>query len=56
MLLETRRVRVTDSRMYVQSFFILFVRMLSDDDDFVQSCPQCHKRLGTSVIAVHAPR
>jgi hypothetical protein len=20
------------------------------------SCPQCHKRLGNSVIAVHAPR
>ncbi|OJA19406.1 hypothetical protein AZE42_12726 [Rhizopogon vesiculosus] len=34
MLLETRRFRVTDSRI----------------------CPQCHKRLGTSVIAVHAPR
>ncbi|KAG2140140.1 hypothetical protein DEU56DRAFT_798886 [Suillus clintonianus] len=34
MLLESRRVRVTDSRI----------------------CPQCHKRLGSSVIAVHAPR
>ncbi|KAG0694684.1 vacuolar sorting protein 39 domain 1-domain-containing protein [Suillus ampliporus] len=34
MLLESRRVKVTDSRI----------------------CPQCHKRLGSSVIAVHAPR
>ncbi|KAH7913588.1 hypothetical protein BJ138DRAFT_1177962 [Hygrophoropsis aurantiaca] len=34
MFLETKRVRVTDSRI----------------------CPQCHKRLGNSVIAVHAPR
>lgn len=34
MLLESRRVRVTDSRI----------------------CPQCHKRLGSSVIAVHVPR
>ncbi|KDQ57202.1 hypothetical protein JAAARDRAFT_58670 [Jaapia argillacea MUCL 33604] len=33
MRLETRRVRVTDSRI----------------------CPQCHKRLGNSVIAVHSP-
>ena len=23
---------------------------------FCFSCPQCHKRLGNSVIAVHAPR
>ncbi|XP_006455342.1 hypothetical protein AGABI2DRAFT_187742 [Agaricus bisporus var. bisporus H97] len=34
MALQTRRVRVTDSRI----------------------CPQCHKRIGNSVIAVHAPR
>ncbi|KAG8924938.1 Vacuolar morphogenesis protein 6 [Tulasnella sp. 418] len=34
MLLQTRRVKVTDSRI----------------------CPQCHKRIGNSVIAVHAPR
>lgn len=34
MILESRRVKVTDSRI----------------------CPQCHKRLGSSVIAVHAPR
>ncbi|KAG6916169.1 hypothetical protein DXG01_008142 [Tephrocybe rancida] len=34
MLLQTKRVKVTDSRI----------------------CPQCHKRLGNSVIAVHAPR
>ncbi|KAH7884496.1 hypothetical protein F5I97DRAFT_2037539 [Phlebopus sp. FC_14] len=34
MVLESRRVKVTDSRI----------------------CPQCHKRLGSSVIAVHAPR
>ncbi|KAG6333670.1 hypothetical protein ID866_5413 [Astraeus odoratus] len=39
MVLESRRVKVTDSRMY--SVFL---------------CPQCHKRLGSSVIAVHAPR
>ncbi|KAF8127072.1 hypothetical protein EV363DRAFT_1518382 [Boletus edulis] len=34
MQLESRRVKVTDSRI----------------------CPQCHKRLGNSVIVVHAPR
>ncbi|PCH42287.1 rab guanyl-nucleotide exchange factor [Wolfiporia cocos MD-104 SS10] len=34
MHLQTRRVKVTDSRI----------------------CPQCHKRIGYSVIAVHAPR
>ncbi|KAG8213472.1 hypothetical protein J3R82DRAFT_12007 [Butyriboletus roseoflavus] len=34
MKLESRRIKVTDSRI----------------------CPQCHKRLGNSVIAVHAPR
>ncbi|KZT07657.1 uncharacterized protein LAESUDRAFT_742773 [Laetiporus sulphureus 93-53] len=34
MYLETRRVKVTDSRI----------------------CPQCHKRIGHSVIAVHTPR
>ncbi|KAI6108169.1 hypothetical protein F5141DRAFT_100478 [Pisolithus sp. B1] len=33
MILESRHVKVTDSRI----------------------CPQCHKRLGSSVIAVHAP-
>ncbi|KAK0193482.1 vacuolar sorting protein 39 domain 1-domain-containing protein [Armillaria mellea] len=34
MVLQTKRVKVTDSRI----------------------CPQCHKRLGNSVIAVHSPR
>ncbi|TFK62037.1 hypothetical protein BDN72DRAFT_933557 [Pluteus cervinus] len=34
MVLQTRRVKVTDSRI----------------------CPQCHKRIGNSVIAVHSPR
>ncbi|KAJ7220172.1 hypothetical protein GGX14DRAFT_585899 [Mycena pura] len=34
MALQTRRVKVTDSRI----------------------CPQCHKRIGNSFIAVHAPR
>ncbi|KAK7044093.1 Vacuolar morphogenesis protein 6 [Paramarasmius palmivorus] len=34
MALQTRRVKVTDSRI----------------------CPQCHKRIGNSVIAVHSPR
>ncbi|KAG6881211.1 hypothetical protein C0995_002611, partial [Termitomyces sp. Mi166 len=34
MLLQTKRVKVTDGRI----------------------CPQCHKRIGNSVIAVHAPR
>ncbi|KAI0324590.1 hypothetical protein GY45DRAFT_1331365 [Cubamyces sp. BRFM 1775] len=33
MILQSKRVRITDSRI----------------------CPQCHKRLGGSVIAVHAP-
>ncbi|KAH9856486.1 hypothetical protein C2E23DRAFT_865919 [Lenzites betulinus] len=33
MVLQSKRVRITDSRI----------------------CPQCHKRLGGSVIAVHAP-
>ncbi|KAJ8516571.1 hypothetical protein ONZ45_g6127 [Pleurotus djamor] len=34
MLLQSKRVKVTDSRI----------------------CPQCHKRIGNSVIAVHVPR
>ncbi|CAK5269220.1 unnamed protein product [Mycena citricolor] len=34
MALQTRRVKVTDSRI----------------------CPQCHKRIGNSFIAVHSPR
>ncbi|OJT15140.1 Vam6/Vps39-like protein [Trametes pubescens] len=34
MVLQSKRVRITDSRI----------------------CPQCHKRLGGSVIAVHAPQ
>ncbi|KAJ7086162.1 hypothetical protein B0H15DRAFT_987519 [Mycena belliarum] len=34
MALQTKRVKVTDSRI----------------------CPQCHKRIGNSFIAVHAPR
>ncbi|KAF8637825.1 hypothetical protein AX16_010742 [Volvariella volvacea WC 439] len=34
MLLQTKRVKVTDSRI----------------------CPHCHKRIGNSVIAAHAPR
>ncbi|KAF9007557.1 hypothetical protein BDQ17DRAFT_1350883 [Cyathus striatus] len=33
MLLQTKRVKVTDSRI----------------------CPQCHKRIGNSVIAIHTP-
>ncbi|EKM58191.1 uncharacterized protein PHACADRAFT_171437 [Phanerochaete carnosa HHB-10118-sp] len=35
MYLQSKRVKVTDSRMQV--------------------CPECHKRIGHSVIAVHAP-
>lgn len=54
--LEERRVKITDSRVYVrispssplikvaQVFFRLY------------RCPQCHKRLGNSVIAVHSPQ
>lgn len=52
MALQSRRVKVTDSRMFVSTWRInrkIFDHLLS-------SCPQCHKRLGNSVIAVHVPR
>ena len=50
MSLQSNRVKVTDSRMWV-IFNIL-------DEKAYESlrCPQCHKRLGNSVIAVHSPR
>ena len=57
MKLESRRIKVTDSRMYVGILCVVrdarwFRGLLLD---FFR-CPQCHKRLGNSVIAVHAPR
>ena len=61
MALQSRRVKVTDSRMLV--FFLqykLLLERLNGIIDYLffwlHSCPQCHKRLGNSVIAVHAPR
>jgi hypothetical protein len=55
MLLETKRVKVTDSRMSVGSVVdllscwgLIFI--------YCHRCPQCHKRIGNSVIAVHTPR
>ena len=53
MILESRRVKVTDSRMYA---FIRFLFWLTVNHMMYSRCPQCHKRLGSSVIAVHAPR
>lgn len=53
MILESRRVKVTDSRMYA---FVCALSLLTIDHAAYPRCPQCHKRLGSSVIAVHAPR
>ena len=57
MRLESRRVKVTDSRMCVGVFPFVYAwwHRCSSLNDFCR-CPQCHKRLGNSVIAVHAPR
>jgi Vam6/Vps39-like protein vacuolar protein sorting-associated protein 39 len=57
MMLEQRKVKVTDSRMCVnllwydqlRRFHLLNCLLLN-------RCPQCHKRIGHSVIAVHAHR
>jgi Vam6/Vps39-like protein vacuolar protein sorting-associated protein 39 len=54
MKLESRRVKVTDSRMYVWVLDLL-IWILTCKNSNVR-CPLCHKRLGNSVIAVHAPR
>lgn len=51
MVLQSKRVKVTDSRMYVYTG-LLCIRQLI----VLYRCPQCHKRLGHSVIAVHTPR
>lgn len=53
MVLEGRRVKVTDSRMFVFCFCNLRISFLTY---LPLRCPQCHKRIGTSVIAVHSPR
>lgn len=55
MALQSRRVKVTDSRMLVLNIKLL-EKMRPLIISFCFSCPQCHKRLGNSVIAVHAPR
>ncbi|KAJ7116484.1 hypothetical protein C8R44DRAFT_209802 [Mycena epipterygia] len=52
MALQTKRVKVTDSRMCV--IYLLFdisIALMR-----LSRCPQCHKRIGNSFIAVHAPR
>jgi hypothetical protein len=51
MVLQSRRVKVTDSRMCVISASKWVCRLTS-----YFRCPQCHKRIGNSVIAVHTPR
>lgn len=52
-LLESRRVKVTDSRMSVIDWYCLVKRWA---DDASYRCPNCQKRLGNTVIAVHLPR
>lgn len=52
MILESKRVRVTDSRMWVCSVIIKH----HTHTVHCFRCPQCHKRIGNSVIAVHVPR
>lgn len=53
--LQMRRVKVTDSRMWV-AHYLSFPGFEECADDW-NRCPQCHKRIGSnSVIAVHAPR
>lgn len=49
--LHTKRVKVTDSRM---SVFV--VALLIGVLTFFHRCPQCHKRIGPTIIAVHSPR
>ena len=51
MVLQSNRVKVTDSRMYVPFLAAAQVTHLK----CTNSCPHCHKRIGNSVIAVHAP-
>ena len=59
--LQSRRVKVTDSRMLVFCYSTNLLSKSETVDHFIYlfdfiSCPHCHKRLGNSVIAVHAPR
>lgn len=49
--LQGRKVKVTDSRMYVEHDCNHAGTMVLIEP----RCPQCHKRIGNSVIAVHAP-
>lgn len=51
MVLQSKRVKVTDSRMYVS-----LLRCFYPVTEVFARCPQCHKRIGHSVIVVHAPR
>jgi hypothetical protein len=53
MLLQAKKVKVTDSRMYVCR---LLGQVTLTLDCVMNRCPQCNKRLGNSVIAVHTPR
>ena len=52
MVLQSKRVKVTDSRMWVG----IVQNVIFRADICCHSCPQCHKRIGNSVITVHAPR
>lgn len=53
MLLQSRRVKITDTRMLVPSLrpILRLCHLIT-----CSRCPQCLKRLGNSVIAVHPPR
>lgn len=50
---QERRVRIDDSRMLVLFLSTTRSSMLTVA---LPRCPQCHKRIGVSVIAVHLPR
>ena len=56
--LRSRRVRVTDTRMCVRvPPVLIYVCSTQHLTYFVRvRCPQCHKRIGGNVIAVHSPR
>lgn len=54
--LEERRVKITDSRMYVVRFYRSPASAVLTASVTTPSCPQCYKRLGNSVIAIHSPK
>lgn len=59
--LEARRVKIAEGRVCVPLYFLTecrspFERVRLTGVRLTRSCPVCHKRLGTSVIAIHNPR